>query len=117
MENNIAKRIDAIIKQSGVRSKSAFAKKIGYKDSVLERILSGKTQQPTMKLFVNILNSFPDIDAHWLLTGERKAFSKGESGTTIDGLVKLLLEASEENKRLKLELQKVIDKGYNIEHK
>lgn len=106
VENSLGKRIIAIMKESGLTSKSAFARKIGYSAQVLGKIIEGDTQNPTKKFFVCVLEAFPNVNAYWLLTGKQNMYS-GENDTIISGLAKLLVDKNEENERLRLELQKI----------
>lgn len=106
VENSLGKRIIAIMKESGLTSKSAFARKIGYSAQVLGKIIEGDTQNPTKKFFVCVLEAFPNVNAYWLLTGKQNMYSD-ENDTIISGLAKLLVDKNEENERLRLELQKI----------
>ncbi len=49
-------------------SPSVFADRIGVQRSNLSHVLSGRNK-PGLDFLEKIINHFPQIDAHWLLTG------------------------------------------------
>lgn len=47
---------------------SAFADKIGVQRSALSHVLTGRNK-PGLDFLEKILNNFPRVNAHWLITG------------------------------------------------
>lgn len=52
-------------------SPSVFADRIGVQRSNLSHVLSGRNK-PGLDFLEKIINHFPQINAHWLLTGKLK---------------------------------------------
>lgn len=64
----INQRIADLLEHFGM-SASEFSRKIGVTStSVVSRFLSGQTK-PSFEVLENIIKSFPEIDANWLITG------------------------------------------------
>jgi len=64
----IQDRIRTIIK-SGNYSASEFADKIGVKRLNLSHVLSGRNK-PSLDFLVKVINTYPNVNASWLITGE-----------------------------------------------
>jgi transcriptional regulator with XRE-family HTH domain len=60
-------RVRLIIKANSLTS-SEFADKIGVKRSNLSHVLSGRNK-PGLEFLAKIIESFPNVNASWLLTG------------------------------------------------
>lgn len=69
-------RIKQIIDYSNLNN-SSFADKIGMNKSTLSHVLSGRNN-PSLDLILNIIESFPEINPEWLLTGNKTMFNNGE---------------------------------------
>ena len=65
---NIADRIRTIITVNNLTG-SSFADKIGVQRSGVSHILNGRNQ-PSLDFLLKVLESFPRVDAGWLLTGK-----------------------------------------------
>jgi transcriptional regulator with XRE-family HTH domain len=79
---SIPQRIQQILQQHHI-TPSIFADKIGVQRSNVSHVLSGRSK-PGLDFLEKILNTFPDIDAHWLITGnENHETSAKESITTV----------------------------------
>jgi transcriptional regulator with XRE-family HTH domain len=52
-------------------SPSEFADKIGVQRSSVSHVLSGRNK-PGLDFLEKILNTFPEIDANWLITGKKE---------------------------------------------
>jgi transcriptional regulator with XRE-family HTH domain len=63
----IQDRIKLIIKANN-ESPSSFADNIGIKRSNLSHVLSGRNK-PSLDFLSKILNSYPSVNASWLVTG------------------------------------------------
>ena len=63
----IRDRIKLIIIKTSLND-NAFAKRIGVTQSVIASMFKRETE-PSAKVIVNILHSFPEISAEWLLRG------------------------------------------------
>lgn len=69
--NTIEKRIQFLI-ASHQLSPSAFADRIGVQRSNVSHVLNGRNK-PSFEFILKIIQAFPKVSAHWLLTGEQKA--------------------------------------------
>lgn len=69
--DEIAQRIIELIQQKGLTNAS-FADAINIKRPIVSHILSGRNK-PSLHVVLQILNTFEDIDATWLLLGTQKA--------------------------------------------
>lgn len=63
-------RVRLIIKANSLTS-SEFADKIGVKRSNLSHVLSGRNK-PGLEFLSKIIDSFPNVNASWLLTGTQR---------------------------------------------
>lgn len=63
-------RIRLIIKANSLTS-SEFADQIGVKRSNLSHVLSGRNK-PGLEFLAKIIESFPNVNASWLLTGMQR---------------------------------------------
>lgn len=70
---SIAERIKEIVAYYKLTS-AAFANKIGVQPSSVSHILSGRNK-PSLDLIQKIINSFTDVNTHWLVTGESNMFT------------------------------------------
>ncbi len=61
-------RILKLIHKKGLTA-SKFAEEIGVQRSSISHILSGRNK-PSLDLVLKILEKYPTIDTHWLLTGK-----------------------------------------------
>ena len=61
-------RIRTIIKVNNLTT-SAFADRLGVQRSGVSHILNGRNR-PSMDFLLKVLEAFPRVDAHWLLTGK-----------------------------------------------
>lgn len=66
----INERIQLIIKANGLSS-SEFADRIGVKRSNLSHVLSGRNK-PGLEFLSKVIESFPNVNASWLVTGEQR---------------------------------------------
>lgn len=77
-------RIRLIIKANSMTS-SEFADKIGVKRSNLSHVLSGRNK-PGLEFLSKIIESFPNVNASWLLTGTQRTvdFKEGTTKSDVD---------------------------------
>ncbi|MEM9052037.1 MAG: helix-turn-helix transcriptional regulator [Bacteroidota bacterium] len=61
-------RLKTIIKVNNLTS-SSFADRIGVQRSGVSHILNGRNK-PSMEFLLKVIESFPRVDAGWLLTGK-----------------------------------------------
>jgi len=66
----ISDRIRLILKANSLTS-SEFADKIGVKRSNLSHVLSGRNK-PGLEFLAKVIESFPNVNASWLLTGSQR---------------------------------------------
>lgn len=78
----INERIRLILKANNLTA-SQFADKIGVKRSNLSHVLSGRNK-PGLEFLAKIIESFPNVNASWLLTGTQRdgEFQEVEEKTT-----------------------------------
>jgi len=62
------RRIEKIMEENSL-SASQFADKIGVPRSGLSHVLKGRNN-PSLDYVLKIIDSFPDVDSNWLLTGK-----------------------------------------------
>ena len=63
-------RIRLILKANNLTS-SEFADRIGVKRSNLSHVLSGRNK-PGLEFLAKVIESFPNVNASWLLTGTQR---------------------------------------------
>lgn len=63
-------RVRLIIKANNLSS-SEFADRIGVKRSNLSHVLSGRNK-PGLEFLAKIIESFPNVNASWLITGAQR---------------------------------------------
>lgn len=66
----IPDRIRLIMKSQGLTA-SEFADTIGIKRSNLSHVLSGRNK-PSLDFLVKIIETYPKVNASWLITGESR---------------------------------------------
>lgn len=64
----IQERLQLILKMHSL-SPSAFADQIGVQRSNVSHVISGRNK-PSLDFLEKIINTFPRVNAHWLITGE-----------------------------------------------
>lgn len=79
MENSIIQRIAEIITSKGF-SENSFAKQIGSNQRTINQQLRG-VRKLSLDTVCNVINSFGDISAEWLLRGEG-SMNKSEEKTS-----------------------------------
>ena len=79
MENSIIQRIAEIITSKGF-SENSFAKQIGSNQRTINQQLRGD-RKLSLDAVCNVINSFGDISAEWLLRGEG-SMNKSEEKTS-----------------------------------
>ena len=66
---DINERISYIIELKGL-NKNSFSLKIGIKPQTLHHIISKRKTKPSFFVIEKILQTFKDINAEWLITGQ-----------------------------------------------
>ncbi len=85
----IQDRIQLIIKANN-ESPSSFADKVGIKRSNLSHVLSGRNN-PSLDFLAKVINTYPNVNASWLLTGAtREGGFKEEVSTETNKITKTL---------------------------
>ncbi len=59
-------------------SPSAFADAIGVQRSSMSHLLSGRNK-PSLDFVTKVINTYPDTDLHWLITGSKLLKEHSES--------------------------------------
>jgi len=70
LTDEFIQRLTQILNQTGMNA-AAFADKIGIQRSSISHLLSGRNK-PSLDFILKILDSYPDFDLYWLLTGKGK---------------------------------------------
>lgn len=81
MENSIIQRIAEIITSKGF-SENSFAKQIGSNQRTINQQLRGD-RKLSLDTVCNVINSFGDISAEWLLRGEGSMNKSEEKSSDI----------------------------------
>ncbi len=68
--DTIEKRLQFII-ASHQLSASSFADRIGVQRSNVSHVLNGRNK-PSFEFILKVIQAFPKVSAHWLMTGEQK---------------------------------------------
>ncbi len=90
--DHVTQRITQIIKEKELTNAS-FADAIGIKRPIISHILSGRNK-PSLHVVSQILKTFEDVDARWLVLGEKS--SRTEVSPVADTPVpKIVREVSE----------------------
>ena len=92
-------------------SRREFTRLTGYNHVSLGEFIKGKTKNPTLSLIVGFNKVFPDVDLHWLITGQGTPpdYARGAGGESVErepvalkvsegegGLIRELLDRLEE---------------------
>jgi transcriptional regulator with XRE-family HTH domain len=93
---SIPERINQILKDQGI-TPSVFADRIGVQRSNVSHVLSGRSK-PGLDFLEKILNHFPELDAHWLITGNEGGAIVNQRIESINNHDKPLSESKEVTK-------------------
>lgn len=66
---SISERLQMVIKMNGMTN-STFADEIGVQRSSISHVLAGRNK-PSIDFIQKILDTFPKVDANWLVTGKK----------------------------------------------
>ncbi len=66
---SISERLQMVIRMNGMTN-STFADKIGVQRSSISHVLAGRNK-PSIDFIQKILDTFPKVDANWLVTGRK----------------------------------------------
>lgn len=104
----IAERLQMVIKMNGLTN-SSFADRIGVQRSSVSHVLSGRNK-PSVDFIQKILQSFPKVDANWLVAGrkvgkseEAKSISQKEYKTVLPPNEPISSKGNERAKDKKIE--------------
>ena len=67
-----------LIMASNRLNATSFADRIGVQRSNLSHILNGRNK-PGYDFLLKVIQSFPNVNAHWLLTGENQISSQEDT--------------------------------------
>ena len=70
-------RLKKWMESEGLKS-SAFADNIGVNRATISHILSGRNK-PSIDFFQKLLNTYPDLNSNWLITGIGYMYTKKET--------------------------------------
>ncbi|RFC55110.1 XRE family transcriptional regulator [Brumimicrobium aurantiacum] len=69
MYMSISERLQMVIKMNGMTN-AAFADKVGVQRSSISHVLAGRNK-PSIDFIQKTLNTFPKVNADWLITGKK----------------------------------------------
>lgn len=78
MENTISSRIEFIISELGFNKRS-FSAKLGLTNDVTIGRIINEQREPSYKILNRIIQTFGNINANWLLTGQGEMFKNTSS--------------------------------------
>lgn len=65
-------------------NKNSFSKRIGLTNNVtIGNIVGGRRSKPSYDVLTKIMETFPEVNPHWLMTGEGEMISKYDLKTTV----------------------------------
>jgi hypothetical protein len=68
-QDSINQRLNSVVDTFERGVKAAFARKAGISPQGAQELLAGRKGDPSFKVLVKILESYPTIDANWLVLG------------------------------------------------
>lgn len=92
---SIQERLQMVIKMHNLSS-SSFADEIGVQRSNVSHVLSGRNK-PSLDFLEKILNAYPRVNAHWLITGQMPAPVKGEESDVPKDVSEKVIEPPKES--------------------
>lgn len=107
----INNRVQQIMQEKGLTN-AAFADAIGVNRSSISQLLSCRNK-PSLDFLDKLLRTFKDVDANWLLKGEKSAtlvIQSEESQTPS------LFSQTEKNEEKKVEVDTTVEKTQKIEN-
>ncbi|MGI4738486.1 MAG: hypothetical protein ACRYG7_25235 [Janthinobacterium lividum] len=87
--------------------KAAFARKAGISPQGAQEILAGRKGDPSFKVLVKILESYPSIDANWLVLGQGSMYREVPDAIPLPGIPPVTLSPQQLEEAMK---QIIIDK-------
>lgn len=75
MESTINERLDTLIKALGFNSLNKFDKAIGVSRNHTASIVGPRLSKPAYQFLESVLETFPQVDARWLMTGKGEMFT------------------------------------------
>jgi transcriptional regulator with XRE-family HTH domain len=96
-------RVRLIIKANNLTS-SEFADRIGVKRSNLSHVLSGRNK-PGLEFLSKIIESFPNVNASWLITGTQREgdFQQDSTEVQTESPEQLIANSMDPNSTSKIE--------------
>jgi hypothetical protein len=76
-QSTVNQRLNLIVDTFEKGVKAAFARKAGISPQGAQEILAGRKGDPSFKVLVKILESYPAIDANWLVLGRGEMLRAG----------------------------------------
>lgn len=108
-------RVRLIMKANGLSS-SEFADKIGVKRSNLSHVLSGRNK-PGTDFLAKIVDTFPNVNASWLLTGTQR---EGDFQEEVQGRSPEKTETKNSVSQTNEEIEKIVlfykDGTFSVHH-
>ncbi|NPA43032.1 MAG: helix-turn-helix domain-containing protein [Chlorobi bacterium] len=81
MNSTFSDRLQMFLQVTGL-SPSRLAEKLGVQKSSISHLLSGRNR-PSFDFLSKFARAFPDVNMHWLLTGEGAMFAGGEKKSSL----------------------------------
>lgn len=122
MESSVNERLNAIVDAFENGKKAAFARKVGISPQGAQELLAGRKGDPSFKVLVKILESYPQVQMEWLILGRGEMVNRrlllfdsldrqihpsnaSPDGIVIAGLIEVLANALP---HIRSELEKVM---------
>ena len=72
---SVNQRFSNLLSSLGI-TQSELARKLSTSRQTVNNVAQGETQ-PSLKFITGLLNTYPSLDANWLLTGEGSMWKEG----------------------------------------
>lgn len=106
-QESVNQRLNLIVDTFEKGKKAAFARKAGMSPQGAQEILAGRKGDPSFKVLVKILESYPSIDANWLVLGQGSMYREVPDAITLPETPPISLSPQQMEEAFK---QIVIDK-------
>jgi transcriptional regulator with XRE-family HTH domain len=70
MQETVNQRLNILVDSFEKGKKAAFARKVGISPQAAQEILAGRQSEPSFRVLVKILESYPQVCSDWLVLGQ-----------------------------------------------
>ena len=86
-EQSVNQRLNLIVNTFEKGKKAAFARKVGISPQGAQELLAGRKGDPSFKVLLKILESYPQVRTEWLVLGNGEMFTEPPYEDIKDGIV------------------------------